>query len=286
MTPFLLAGFFVGVANVVPGISGGTFLLLLGVHSFVIEAVSAFSLKKRMFGLDRNSLSRILLLIAGALVGILSMAKLMGHLLSISSAWVYLFFFGLILGSLDPLWKQIDRKKVQTWVWLGLGFLLVLLVSFLKITTTNPEIHESVTSVGAEGPFQGYVILFFAGLVSAATMLIPGVSGSMLLVILGMYPLVVDSVANFRVFPVLIIAIGACFGIWVSAVLIRKLMHRFQNGTYSLLTGMVIGSLALLWMVKGNLTGVESWLITIICASAGFACGRFLNRLHRYHFKH
>ncbi len=286
MTPFLLAGFFVGVANVVPGISGGTFLLILGVHPFLTEAISSFSLKKRMFGLDQSSLSRIILLILGALIGILGMAKLMGYLLSISTAWVYLFFFGLILGSLTPLWKQLDRKKAQTWMWIGLGFLMVVLVSFLKVAPVNPALHESVPSVGSESSIQEGVLLFFGGVVAAATMLVPGVSGSMLLVILGLYPLVVDSVATFQFFPVLIIAAGACMGIWASAVVIQKFLHRFQNGTYSFLTGMVIGSLVLLWMIKGNLDGVGNWLIGIVCISLGFTCGQLLNRFHRYQFKH
>lgn len=282
MIPFLLAGLFVGMANVVPGVSGGTFLLIFGVHPFLIETISSISIKKRMLGLNRPAIVKIAWIILGAAIGIVGMARVMGFLLDFSTSMVYMFFFGLIAGSLDPIWEKMDQRRWQTLLWAAAGFVLIIILAFFSLMYAGGQGQQTLEQSQARW-MHASLSLWMGGIVAAATMLIPGVSGSMLLVVFGLYQPIVEAVADFRLIQILIIGVGAILGLWLSAKVFHKMMKRFSNATFSVLLGMVLGSLFLLWIMKGEIDSGSGWLFVGISALIGFIVGRVFQKIHRFH---
>ena len=250
----MLKGAVFGVANIIPGVSGGTIALTMGVYEDLISSISHF-LKK-----PKNSLKFILPFAIGAAFSILLMSKLISFCLSKFPFPTTLFFVGLILGGVPLLTKKIKKKKVKP---LNIGlfiltFLIVLGMNFMnsgtsEISLANPSIFM-------------YFILALVGMVAAATMVIPGISGSFVLMLLGFYEPIVNTVGDLTNFSnlghnLLILmpfGIGVLVGIILIAKLIEYLFDKYEIPTYYAILGFVMASILTLVM------GVLSSSISVI----------------------
>jgi len=215
----VLRGFLIGLANLVPGVSGATMAVILGVYEQLIDAVANF-VKLRF---KREQIAFIVALGIGILAAILVGSAGMKHLLERSPAFAYAIFFGLVLGSIPKLRREIsDLKLFHFAVGVSLIFIFELLVHTVELSRT-------------------YVLL--TGIIAACAMILPGLSGSLVLLILGVYDDILDALVNLKLAIVLPFGIGVILGIALMALLMNWLVEKFPNQTRSFTFGMVVASI-------------------------------------------
>lgn len=227
-----LAGFFIGVANVIPGVSGGTMAVVFGVYEMMVEVLSLNF--KRL----KDYFIPLVILFLGIVTGILGFAQIMGFLLENYSELTYTVFVGIILGSFPLIAKlsHIKERNVVNLLGLVITALLVTLMIMFQDRTVG-EINVEVLSVGK------IIGLLVASSLSTITMIIPGVSGSMLLVMIGYYTAIFSYIIRGLVFPHLIIVlIGMVVGLVLGSKLMSLLLKKHSKFIYHVILGLIIGS--------------------------------------------
>ena len=235
----MLKGMIIGVANIIPGVSGGTLMITLGLYEEIISTISHF------FKNLKKNLKFIIPLAIGMGLAILLLSKVIKLCLGKYPFPTTFFFFGLVLGGIPLLWHKAkaSKKRISNWIVFFITFAIVLLFAFLKegsfvVDLSNLNIF-------------GYLNLFIVGIISAATMVIPGISGSLVLMLLGYYEPINNTISNLTNFSLLgnnlLILIPFGLGIVVGIVLIAKLIEyllkRYPIKTYYGVLGFVIASL-------------------------------------------
>ncbi len=277
----MLSGLVIGVANIIPGVSGGTMMVILNMFDKIIGAVSDF--RKDVKG-NIIFLFQILL---GAAVGIILFSKLITYMLENHLVVTNFFFIGLILGSVPLVFRNAFPKeqlkdgkksvKISSVIWFVLALALLIVISFTKTSETTTNI-QTVTVT-----FPMLLQLFFGGIIAAIAMIIPGVSGSFVMVLLGIYPLVSGTAAalfpiNVSLWMSTLIPIGVAaglgiiIGLIVGAKLINLVLKRFTQQTYFGILGLLFGSLFCIY--PGFLWNVEG-VVAILVGLFGFALAFF-----------
>ncbi len=240
-----LKGVSMGVANVIPGVSGGTLAMITGIYKELIDAIKSFDIQaiKLLFaGRFKDLVAHVNLwflvaVFAGIGVGILTFARVLDYLFVNYPVFIWAFFFGLILGSIYFLARRIERWS------------LVAVLMFAAGTAVAVAI--SVLSPGAENDSAGY--LFLCGVVAMCSMILPGLSGSFVLILMGNYHLVmIEAVNDLNLRILLPLAVGAGSGLIAFSHFLSWIMKKFQDQTIALLTGFILGSLAMLWPWKNS----------------------------------
>jgi len=238
-------GMAMGAADVVPGVSGGTVAFITGIYDELLRSISAVPYAARPLLRGRigeawktANANFLLVLFAGVLTSILSLARLITYLLEEHPIPVWSFFFGLILVSVHLVGKEIQRRNLTRLVsfCLGIGFAY-------WITVAAPMQWGS-----------GSVSLFFAGAIAICAMILPGISGSFILVLLGLYQVVLGAVKSLDVGVMLTFAAGCVVGLLSFARLLSWLLKRWRDLTLAFLTGLMLGSLNKVWPWKETLT--------------------------------
>ncbi|CAI8159736.1 MAG: Uncharacterised protein [Polaribacter sp. SA4-10] len=242
-----LKGMAMGAADVVPGVSGGTIAFISGIYEELLTSISNinFSLFKTLKSDGFKAVWKLLngnfliSLFIGIFISILSLAKVIKYLLENHSILLWSFFFGLVLASLIYIAKQITK-------WDFISFFVLILGAILAyyITTLNPLISEN-SSPG---------FLFLAGAIAICAMILPGISGSFILVLLGAYKPVLDAVSSKDFKTILIFMAGAVIGLLTFSRVLKWLFKHYKNLTLAALTGFIIGSLNKIWPWKETLT--------------------------------
>lgn len=237
-----LKGFCMGAADVVPGVSGGTMALILGIYEELIRSIRSFDIKflKLLFNgklqeaLACFSWQFLLFLAAGILIAIFSLAKILGWLLETHPVLIWSFFFGLILASLVLVSRQLEKWTLPMVIAMIIGALgAYTLVGLIPVSTP-------------EEPW----FLFLSGAIAICAMILPGISGSFILVLLGKYHYVLDAVNNRDFFTLLIVALGTGVGLMTFVRLLNWLLKRYHDLTMAILTGLMLGSLRKIWPWK------------------------------------
>ena len=237
-------GLAMGAADVVPGVSGGTIAFITGIYQELLDSLSKIG-PQTVTTLFREGIAAtwrqinggfLLALFSGVLVSIFSLAKLISFLLESYPILVWGFFFGLILASTVPIARRVANWRWPSWVALLLGIALAVLVSEMRPT----EI--------AATPYT----LFFSGALAICAMILPGISGSFILLMIGIYPQVIAAVHHLQVSVLVWFAAGAGCGLLLFSRLLSWLMHRFPSVTLSFLVGVLLGSLKIVWPWKLN----------------------------------
>lgn len=235
-----LKGFGMGAANVVPGVSGGTIALITGIYSEILDALNAFTNKETWKDLFSGKLKGfwhcihgnfLLALLVGVLVSVFSLAKLITYVLTFYPILTWAFFFGLILASSLVMFKGIKGWSWREVLFVILGIVLGVVVCTLSPTQTTNDLW----------------FIFVCGAIAICTMILPGISGSFILLILGKYDYIIQAVGDLN-WPVLIVfAIGCLVGILAFAKLLHWLLDRWEKQTLLVLLGFVLGSLVKVW---------------------------------------
>ena len=238
-------GMAMGAADVVPGVSGGTVAFITGIYDELLRSIGAVPnaiaplLKGRFSEAWRTAnASFLLVLFAGILTSVLSLAKLITFLLEQHPIPVWSFFFGLILVSVHLVGKEVQRRTLSRVVSLCLG------IGFAYWITVAAPVQWSASSVS----------LFFAGAIAICAMILPGISGSFILVLLGLYPVVLGAVKALDIGVMLTFAAGCLVGLLSFARVLSWVLRRWRDLTLAFLTGLMLGSLNKVWPWKETLT--------------------------------
>ena len=238
-----------GAANVIPGVSGGTVAFITGIYERLIHAVKSVDIVavKLLFSgkfgdfAKRIDLSFLLWLGAGVVVSILTLASVLKYLFANHEVLVWAFFFGLILASVYFVGKQVKHWSVGAVIGFLVGAGIAIGVALLKPASENDSIWY----------------LLICGVIAMASMIIPGLSGSFVLLLLGNYQLImIESVAGLKsldseAFRILIpVGIGAVLGVIALSRLLAWVFDRYHDLAVALLTGFVAGSLLIIWPWK------------------------------------
>lgn len=242
-------GMCMGAADVVPGVSGGTIAFITGIYDELInsiKSINAASLKMFFTGKWGEFWKMIngkflLFLLAGIGISVFSLAKIITWLLVAYPVLVWSFFFGLVLASTWFVGKDVKERNWKT----ALGFLLGAALAFY-ITVATP----------AETPSH-FLFIFLCGAIAICAMILPGISGSFILVLLGKYFFIMEAVKTLDLKVIAIFGIGACVGITSFSRLLSYALSHMRNITLAVLSGFMLGSLNKVWPWKETIEGVE-----------------------------
>lgn len=236
-----LKGIAMGAADVVPGVSGGTIAFISGIYGQLLDALAKMpqGIVLLLKGRVREAWALVhanflLVLLAGILTSILTLARLIVWLLEHQAIPLWSFFFGLILISCWVVGREIKRWNLRALLAFAVGALAAW-----YITVAAP------LSWG-----QDYLSLFFAGAIAICAMILPGISGSFLLLLMGLYHFVLGAVKNLELGVIAVFALGCAFGLLGFARILRFALQRFHDITLALLTGVMFGSLNKVWPWK------------------------------------
>ncbi|MDG5491477.1 DUF368 domain-containing protein [Psychroserpens sp. SPM9] len=245
-----LKGAAMGAADAVPGVSGGTIALISGIYEELITTIgnvniSLFkTLQKEGFKAFWNQLNGnfLLALLSGIGISFVLFMRIAKYLLEQHPVLIWSFFFGLIIASIYFVGKQIEKWNIASIVALLLGTIIAYYISTLP-------------SLGANNsPY----FLFIAGAIAICAMILPGISGSFILVILGAYKTLSDALHDFDIKKILIFMAGAVIGLLSFSRVLKWLFKNYYNTTLALLTGFIIGSLNKVWPWKTTISVLDS----------------------------
>ena len=260
-------GILMGIADAIPGISGGTVALLLGIYEELIGSISNFNinlfqnLKKKGIKYCWNKINGnfLLSLISGVLLSLVSFVKIFSVLIQKYPLFIWSFFLGLILATLFVINRNIKK-------WDIVNFILIFIFAFLTIllSIVKPSISENINLF--------YILI--CGIIASSAMILPGISGSLILVILGVYTLIIDALNNLEYNIILVFLIGCLIGIINFSKIIKWLFHNYRDYTFSIMLGLVIGSIYTVWPWRKSFTDDvtnEYIFISVIITIIGFA---------------
>lgn len=274
----LFGGFVMGVANIIPGVSGGTMLLIMGLYERLVNSVSLFGGKNRDF-FKRENLLFLLIMAIGILAGVFSTSKLMNYLIDNHSIPTYFFIIGLIIGSIDIITEKVDFRRKTSYIPIILGMALMLGIS-IAASNLNSSQQTGLFGMISEGDNALQKIVFFAGgIFGAIAMILPGISGSMLLVVFGLYSPMVKAVSDFDIISLVFVALGVVVGIMLVSKTISFMLKRHSNVLYSFILGLILASIYTIWPAKDTKMEPIAFVVSLICISCGFIIGHYILKM-------
>ena len=240
-------GLAMGAADVVPGVSGGTIAFISGIYEELVVSISNINfsllktLQKEGFKVAWKQLNGSFLaaLFIGVLISILSLAKTIKYLLENEPILLWSFFFGLVMASIIFIGKQVQKWNYKL-------LLLAILGATFGYTITIVS-STSVTEIN-------YLFLVFAGAIASCAMILPGISGSYILLLMGVYPIVMTAITNRDVKIISAIGVGVILGLLFFSKLLKWLFSKYKNEMLVVLTGIMFGSLNKVWPWKITVT--------------------------------
>jgi putative membrane protein len=232
-----------GIANVIPGVSGGTVALITGIYQELLKSLKSFDkqafslllkLNFKEFGIYTN-LSFLAYVFGGSLISLFSIASLFKFLFKNYPLEIWSLFFGLILASIIFIGQRIKTWNFQSYLAIIIGTLVALSLTFITPSAENNNLF--------------YV--FLCGIIGISGMILPGLSGSYILILMGNYELLmVRSVSEFDIPLLLTFLFGSIFGLLVLSNFLHWLINKYYSLTLAGLTGFIIGSLSIIWPWK------------------------------------
>lgn len=268
----IIGGFFVGLANIIPGVSGGTMAVIFGIYDQLIQGI--LSLLKTPI----QTIKALLPILIGLAIGIVFGVFVIDLGYQKVPLLTTLIFIGLILGGVKSIYKKVQSKDYKHWIVFGLAFLLMVL---LPILNSNLSVHTG---------WVYYVMLILVGFIAAGTMIAPGISGSLVLLLLGYYAHVLSLAKDaieavltvnldllWSVLPAVIaFVVGALIGLIVFSKVISIIMNRFESLFYAAVLGLLVSSpISILTILNQDqplihFGWVEAVLGIILCIGAAY----------------
>lgn len=289
-----LKGIAMGAADVVPGVSGGTIAFISGIYEELIDSINNINLaalkvwKAEGFKSFWNHINGtfFVFLFAGIGISIVSLAKIVSHLLEAHPVLIWSFFFGLIIASVWLISKSIEKWSLGVIGMMGIGAVVAYYISTIN----------SVASVDASW----YIVL--SGAIAICAMILPGVSGAFILLLLGSYDKVLGAISEKNLVVIGLFGLGCAIGLLSFARVLKYLFSKFKNLTVALLAGFMVGSLNKVWpwketistrvnshgevvpfiqdnVLPGNFSGDSQLMYAVLLACAGFLLIFILEKL-------
>ena len=265
-----IKGFILGIANVIPGVSGGTMAVSMGLYELILSSIGNF------FKDIKGNFIKLLPIILGILVAIVSTSKLVTYALTNYKAQTLCLFIGLIFGGVSLIMRKIKGKGSKTnYLIFFVIFFFVISLNFLK----TGLIEISFTNMG----IIGYLFLLLMGFIASSAMVIPGISGSFILMVLGYYDKIIYTLSTITDFSklgsnLLILVpfgIGVIIGIVFMAKLITNLIKKYETKTYFAIMGFVLSSVVVLLL---QLTDFKFTFINVATSLFALCWGYMLAR--------
>ena len=291
----VIKSFFIGIALVIPGLSGSIFAVVVGLYEDIINAVSSFSKD------IKGNIKFLAPVAIGCVIGILASTKAVLWLCENYQLQSYMFFIGLVLGSAPLIWRKMSKIKFNP------VYLLLTIISFAAILLTSSGSSDSEKSYIAIQALRGlpdFLTLLFAGIISVSLMMIPGISGSVMLMVLGQYGTVYNAVGSALDFLMYVIKgdfiaasecfmtvaliipflLGALIGIVIIAKILSFLLKKWESLVYYCVLGLISGAIVVLALEGGIVeiaadfsANVLNIFISIIFIVIGCVCTVFLD---------
>ena len=244
-----LKGVGMGAANVIPGVSGGTVALITGIFEELINSIKSLDLKALQLILKFDlkafakhiNLSFLIAVFAGIGISIISFAWVLGYLFENFPVYIWSFFFGLILASVIFVAKTITKWDFSVILVFIVGTSIAVAISFMKPAAENDAIWY----------------LLICGIIAASSMILPGLSGSFVLLLLGNYQLImITAVKDLNIMILAPVAVGAAIGLLGFSHFLSWIFEKYKNQTIAVLSGFILGSLTILWPWKTEITKI------------------------------
>ena len=235
-------GVAMGAADIVPGVSGGTIALITGIYEELIESIKNINLRLfktlftkgfKTFWHDLNG-NFLLTLALGIMSSILLLAQFISYLLLNHEFKIWGFFFGLILSSGILIYREVNNITSSSLTYLFLGILIASIISISGPTTTP----------------NNYFFIFLTGSIAICAMILPGISGSFILLLLSKYEFIINSIKDFKFDVLIVFALGCIFGLLLFSRFLSYLFLNYKDYVLSLLSGFLFGSLLKVWPFK------------------------------------
>ena len=233
-------GVFMGIADAIPGVSGGTIALLLGIYEELISTISGLNfnlitkLKNNGFKSFWESLNGnfLITLVLGIVISLILFVKISASLLTSHPLYVWSFFLGLILATVYVIYKLIES-------WNLVNIISTLLMIAFSIILTSDSLNISDDT--------NLFYILICGIIASSAMILPGISGSLILVILGVYKILVEALDNLDVKIISSFIVGAVIGVISFSKILKWLFKNYKSLAYSIMLGLVIGSIEKIW---------------------------------------
>jgi len=240
---YLVKGMGMGAANVIPGVSGGTIALITGIFERIIHAIKSIdliALRLLFKGKIKELLERVdfyflVAVLSGMVISIVTFAKLFKYLFANYPIYIWSFFFGLIVISIFYVGKTISKWKFSVIISFVVGTAVAVWISYM-----NPA-----------APNDSTLYLMICGVVAVCSMILPGISGSFVLILMGNYELImIDAVSEGNIGILAPAVFGGIVGILALSHVLSWIFKKYKDQTISLLTGFILGSVSILWPWK------------------------------------
>ena len=260
-----LRGLFMGSADIIPGVSGGTIALITGIYERLIYAISSIKfsfLKPLLTGnfadfktklIEEIDFELFIPLFLGIGIAFITLAKVISYLLDTQTAYTFSFFLGLILASAYILYTKLDDLNIKIIVITAIGIILSYVFVGLNPIATNHSL----------------IVIFISGLIAICAMILPGISGSFLLLLLGQYQYTLNALNSRNLIEIIVFGIGAVIGILGFSKLLNYLLEKYESATMAFLIGIMLGTLRLPVM-KITSSANGSWIICVLLAIIAF----------------
>lgn len=240
-------GIAMGAADVVPGVSGGTIAFISGIYEELLSSISAINfgtfkllkekgLKAAWTSVNGNFLATLL---SGIAVSVVSLAKGITYLLDNEPILLWSFFFGLVLASVVFIGKQITKWNIKTIIILLIGSVIAYYITILEPLASDDA---------------SLLFYFISGALAICAMILPGISGSFILVLLGSYKIILEAIHSKNLQVIATVGAGAIVGLLSFSKVLKWLFSKYKNLTLAGLTGFIIGSLNKIWPWKETLS--------------------------------
>jgi putative membrane protein len=248
-----IRGVLMGSADIVPGVSGGTIALITGIYGHLVEAISRirFGFLKPLFkgnikgfvaGLfDEIEFSFFIPLVLGIGVAFLTLAKVVTYCMDSYTALTYSFFLGLIIASAVILFKKLDSVNLKNVLFALLGAALTFIFVSLNPIAANHSLP----------------VIFISGMIAICAMILPGISGSFLLLLLGQYKYMLNALHELHFAEIIVFVIGAAIGILGFSKILNYLLKNYEEVTMAFLIGVMLGSLRVPGVEIANSVGLN-----------------------------
>ncbi len=278
MVKNMLCGVIIGIANIIPGVSGGTMMVSMGVYDRIIHCIT------HLFKEFKKSVLYLLPILVGMGVAIIASSFGLEFLFANYPVQTNLLFIGLVLGGLPAVWKRVQSTKKEKNCKIHAGHIASGVIFFALVVFLAVIGEKEGAAASMSFTIVNVLKLFGVGIVASATMVIPGVSGSMMLLLMGYYNPILETISDFirslTAFDIngiltgcgvlIPFGIGVVFGIFAIAKLVEILFERFPLYTYLAIIGLILASpVAILLMGTYPALTVLSVLTGIVCLAAG-----------------
>ena len=241
-------GMLMGIADLVPGISGGTIAFITGIYEDLIEAINNINLN--IFNGDiasnfkKKKIDFLLILICGILFSIISFSKFLAYLLVNFNTELRSFFLGLVFYSIIILYNSINKIKLLN---ISNLILLIFSITISFMIFNSPSFDPAITNW----------YIFLCGIVCSLAMILPGISGAYILIILGTYEFLIKKISDFSaelnsITTIVIFGFGFLIGVIIFSRIIKYLLKSFKKQTFVTLIGLIIGSLPKILPIEAN----------------------------------